>query len=85
MHSSTDGVVINQKYDLTEVPIFVRGGAVVGTLHVARPCSSADGCMLQIPQRNFDPHQTVGMAQQQYTDLVLDIYPGASSGSTDVG
>ena len=39
---------------------------------------------VQIPERPFVFTDTIGVAQRQYTSLSFDIFPGASSGSTQV-
>lgn len=63
---AADGsTVVDRKYDLGEVPILVRAGAI-------------------IPSRPVRTGDTIGVAARQYGELIFSVYPGSTSGSTDV-
>ena len=57
--------MLTKFYDLSEIPVFIRAGAIVPSIPVV-------------------PGNTLGLAQQQYTNLVFTVHPGALSGSTSV-
>jgi len=59
------GSVYAKWYDLSEIPVFIRGGAI-------------------IPKIPIKTGNTIGRAGSQYHQLVFAIYPGASSGQTQV-
>jgi len=58
--------VVALQYHLTEVPVFVRGGAILPRLDLS-----------SFPD-------LVGTAQAEYTTLVVEVWPGASSGSSQL-
>eukprot|EP01126_Amoeba_proteus_P047207 TRINITY_DN5379_c0_g1_i4.p1 TRINITY_DN5379_c0_g1~~TRINITY_DN5379_c0_g1_i4.p1 ORF type:complete len:454 (-),score=92.74 TRINITY_DN5379_c0_g1_i4:141-1502(-) len=59
------GSVIQNSYDISEVPVYVRAGAI-------------------IPGIALHDGELIGVAQRQYTHLVLTVYPGTLSGFTQI-
>jgi hypothetical protein len=65
MGAEDGSTVLTKFYDLSEIPIFIRAGAIIPSIPVV-------------------PGNTLGLAQQQYSNLVFTVHPGAVSGSTSV-
>jgi len=66
--SKPEGQVLTLGYDLSEVPVFVKSGAVFPT----------------IPPVGRGGSTVIGTARRSYDKLLLTVYPGAESGSTKV-
>jgi len=73
----TDGnAVLSRDYDLSDVPIFVKAGAIIPKLWV-------EGNMYT-PANFPNRGHWIGTAAEQYANLNFEIYPGADSGTTTV-
>jgi alpha-glucosidase (family GH31 glycosyl hydrolase) len=64
---NSDSQVIQRWIDMSEIPIYVRAGAIIPII----PVTGRD-----------DRASTIGLARKQYTTLGLSVYPGTSSGQT---
>jgi len=82
-HSSTvfdidspGGLVLDRRYDLSEVPVFIKGGAVIPSLPTYPPEQDSHSVYRQ--------GSSIGGAQRAYSTVVLTVYPGDSKGSCKI-
>ena len=74
--SDARGQQVTRNYHLSEVPVFVRGGAIMPTLPEYHPRSK--------PFVGREEAYDVGGAQRDYDVLVLTVYPGGNQGECQV-